>query len=131
MSTTTYWVLRDPTSGKLKCANGGKASTPMLYRTEGYAGAAASLGESRWARAGINWMPVEATLTLTGKTFVERLHQEYDQLLNRLIKLRAFLTSDAYLHLPFVEQIDLAEQEHLMARLANVQNRRLTRARAA
>lgn len=54
----TYWVLVDGTS--IKGSNGGRATTPMLYRTEGLAKAAASMtcGISRYRK----WVPMKVEM---------------------------------------------------------------------
>jgi hypothetical protein len=122
MSTTTYYAIRSKIGRDFRSPPG-VSSAPHLYRTAGIAEARRKQGYSADKHEVV---PVE--LTIPGATHVERLHQEYDQLQDRLTKLRAFLKTDAYVNLPDVDHLDLVEQEALMTRLAAVLFRRLDRA---
>lgn len=62
-----YWILKDEVEDDYKCAANAHDTVPKLYRTEGYARAAATNAELQY---GHGWTPVKVRIQMVHSTSV-------------------------------------------------------------
>lgn len=81
----------------------------------------------------ISWSPKDVfegtykPVVVVQESFKDRLKKEEVELFDKLMKLRSFITTQAFSALPSLDQSDLREQEHCMANYHWVLTRRLKR----